>query len=260
MSQKIMVLNPWGADYMDAVAEKVVGPYLHPATDLVCTSLGADASPMPWPVPESRDLVIEKARKAEAAGFDAIVVGCCADPFLADLRQVLTIPVVGLTESFCRTAKSRGKVSILVRGLSDAYRKFIATQDDWKNNWTGRVGSYGLSNDDFSVRRVYVSDHPTPEALVDLTARDPGRLRELTLMAMNDALLTAGLEQANAAAAEDGAKAVFFACAFWSLPIHSLGEGENPFRVSVVNPLVSGVSYAEHLLLSGSGKASQRVR
>jgi len=256
MSQNIMVLNPWGADYMDSIAERVVGPYLHPATDLVCTSLGEGASPMPWPVPESRALVVDKARKSQEAGFDAIVIGCCADPFLADLRRALSIPVVGLTESFCMTAKSRGKVSVMVRGLSDSYRRFIATQDDWKNNWSDRVGSYGLTSHDFSVRRVFVPGHPDPEALVDLTSRDQRRLRDLTLAAMSEALLTTGLEQANAAAEEDGANAVFFACAFWGLPIHSLQESENPFRVPVVNPLVSGVSYAEHLLLSGVNETS----
>ncbi|KWF20564.1 hypothetical protein WT56_29780 [Burkholderia pseudomultivorans] len=250
MSQRIMILNPWGADYMDKAAEDVVAPYLNARTDLVCNSLGSDASPMPWPVQSSLELVVDKARKAQVAGFDAIVIGCCADPFLADVRRAVSIPVVGLTESFCVTAHNRGKVTLMIRGLADAYLPLIPTQNDWKNNWSARALGYGLRPDQFSVRRVFVPGHPDPETLADLTARDQAKLRDLTVAAMNDALHADGLEQTLAAAEADGAKAVYFACAFWGGPIRDLGEKAKAFGISVVNPLVSGVSYAEHLLLS----------
>lgn len=250
---KIMILNPWGVDYMDSLAEEVVAPYVHTRTEIVCTSLGADASPMPWPMAESRDLVVNKVIKAQADGFDAVIIGCCADPFLSDARQAVSIPVVGLTESFCMTARSRGKVALLIRGLSDAYLPLIPTQNSWKSGWSARALGYGLQPDDFTVRRVFVPDHPDPETLVDLTKRDQAQLRNLTVTAMGAALHKDGLEQTLAAAEEDGAKAVFFACAFWSQPIQALNQQAKAFRIPVINPLVSAVSYAEHLVLSKGG-------
>ncbi|MFT3816529.1 MAG: aspartate/glutamate racemase family protein [Rubrivivax sp.] len=252
MPRKIMIINPWGADYMDRAAVDVVSPYVHAHTEVACVSLGAEASPLPWPLPQSAEIAVRKARQAEADGFDAIVVGCCADPFLPQLRQAVTVPVVGLTESFCMTARSRGKVTVMVRGLADSYRRLIVTQDNWKANWTDRVASHGLGRDDFTVRRVFVPQHPDPETLEDLTARDQPRLRQLTIAAMRESLHEQGLEQTRAAAREDGARAVFFACAFWSLPIHELGNtAYETFGTRVVNPLVCGVTYAEQLLVSG---------
>lgn len=247
---KIMVLNPWGADYMDKIAEEVVAPHVHASTEVVCTSLGDQASPLPWPVPSSRDIVLSKARKAQVDGFDAIVIGCCADPFLADVRAAVTIPVVGLTESFCVTARNRGKVTLMIRGLADSYLPHIPTQNDWKNGWGGRALAYGLKPEEFTVRRVFVPEHPDPKTLESLTAHDQARLRDLTISAMRNALHADGLEQTLAAAEEDGSRAVYFACAFWSQPIDELKGKAKSFRIPVVNPLLSGVTYAEHLLLS----------
>lgn len=247
-----MILNPWGFDYMDSVAERVVGPYLHAGTDVVCVNLGKEALPMPWPVPESRKLVVEKAMKAQADGFDAIVIGCCADPFLSDIRQAVSIPVVAVTESVCATARSRGKITIMARRLPDHFRSLIPIQNAWEKGWTDLATGYGLKPSEFSLRRVFVPNHPDPETLVDLTARDQAKLRDLTIAAMGEALHAEGLEQTRAAVKEDGAKAVYFACAFWSSPIAALEEAGNAFGVPVINPLVSAVSYAEHLLLSAS--------
>lgn len=252
MSQKIMILSPWGADYMDSVAEEAVTSSLHERTEVVCTNLGKEASPLPWPMPESRELVVQRARKAQADGFDALVIGCCADPFLADVRAAVSIPVVGLTEAFCATARSRGKVALLIRGLSDAYLPLIPTQNNWKDGWGGRALAYGLKPEEFTVRRVFVPNHPDPETLMYLTSHHQEKLRDLTLSAMEEALHAEGLVQAKAAAEEGGAKAAYFACAFWSKPIHKLNKQAKDLGIAIINPLASAVSYVEHLLLSRS--------
>ena len=250
MSQKILILNPWGAGYMDTVTEEVVAPYLHPDTDVVCTNLGPGASPMPWPVPESRPLAVERAMQAQADGFDAIVIGCCADPFLLDIRKAVSIPVVGVTESVASTARNRGKVAVLTRQLEDAYQRLIPSQAEWELVWSRRLTSYRLQPEEFCLGQVFVPKHPDPDTLLDLTARDPARLRDLTIGAMDEALHSQGLEQARAVAKAAGATAVFFGCAFWSKPIAALGEAAAAFGIPVINPLVSATSYAEHLLLS----------
>lgn len=251
MSNKIMIINPWGVDYMDGLTEEVVAPCLGADTQVVCTSLGSVAAPLPWPTPSGRSPTIETARKAEADGFDAIVIGCAADPFLAETRSAVSIPVVGVTETVCASVKNRGKVAILARRLSDAYLPLIPSQGNW-DFWTDTAKGYGLADGDFCMRRVNVPAHPDPDALERMTREDPLGLRDATVEAMDASLHAEGLAAAEAAVA-DGAQALFFACAFWSKPIASLGSSAAAkFCAPVINPLVSAATYAEHLVASAA--------
>jgi len=179
-------------------------------------------------------------------------VGRSTPAFIISITAVPPlIPVVGVTEAACATARSRGKITIMARRLSDSFRSLIPIQNAWERGWTDLATGYGLKPGEFSLRRVFVPGHPDPETLVDLTNRDQAKLRDLTVAGMSEALHAEGLEQTRAAIKEDGARAVYFACAFWSLPISELEKAGNAFGVPVINPLVSAVSYAEHLLLSG---------
>ena len=249
MSQRILMVSPWGVDYMDAPAERVVAPHLHSDTELVVTNLGDAAPPLPWPCPEGEAVMIETARKAEANRFDAVVIGCAADPFLKETRKAVSIPVVGVTESVCASARNWGKLAVLARRLSDSYLPLIPSQGNW-DFWIGKATGYGLSPDDFVMRGVPVPAHPEPDELTRLTDEDPARLRDLTLEAMGQALHADGLTQAKAAVKDEGARALFFACAFWSESIDQLGATAQEFGAPVINPLVCAVTYAEHLLIS----------
>jgi allantoin racemase len=234
---------------MDAPAERVVAPHLHGDTELVVTNLGEAAPPLPWPRPEGEAAMIETARKAEANGYDAEVIGCAADPFLEQTRQAVGIPVVGVTESVCASARNWGKLAILARRLSDSYLPLIPSQGNW-DFWIGKASGYGLTSDQFVMRGVPVPAHPEPDELVRLTDEDPARLRDLTLEAMGQALHADGLTQAKAAVEEDGAGALFYACAFWSESIDQLGPDAREYGAPVINPLVCAATYAEHLLIS----------
>src|SRR4051812_49277767 len=110
---------------MDRVSEDIVAPFLRGDTDVHAANLGESAPPLPWPDASSAQLAVDVARKAEADGFDAIVIACCADPFLAEVRAAVSVPVVGLTETACISARSRGKLTIVARKLSDDYLPLI---------------------------------------------------------------------------------------------------------------------------------------
>lgn len=251
MPQRILLLNPWGVSYMDDVAEQVVAPTLRSDTELVVANLGDAAPPLPWPAASASDVAVEAVRKAEADGFHAVVIGCCADPFLKETRAAVKIPVVGLTEAVCVGARTRGKLTVMARGLSDDYLPLIPTQGNW-DFWTNKPLSYGLDRDQFSLRRVYVPEHPSPAELERLTVEDPKRLGELTVAAMEASLHEQGLAEARAAVEEDGADVLYFACAFWTKPIAELGEKAEAYGATIVNPLVTGATYAEHLVVASA--------
>jgi Asp/Glu/hydantoin racemase len=253
VSKRILIINPWGVDYMDSVTEEVVAPHLRSDTEIVCASLGEAASPVPWPTPDGRKPTIEIARKAEADGFDAIVIGCCADPFLADTREAVSIPVIGLTESLCAASKSWGKLGLLARLLPDSYLPLIPSQGNW-DFWTNMATGYGLAPDGFTMHRVFVPKHPDPDQLDRMTRTDPIGLRAIMLEAMDESFHKEGLDVAQTAVHKDGADVLFFACAFWSRSIDALDQSAEKFGAPIINPLVSAASYAEHLLTSSTGR------
>lgn len=43
--------------------------------------------------------IIGVCRRAEAQGYDAVILGSFSEPFLGEIRSVLNIPVVGMAES-----------------------------------------------------------------------------------------------------------------------------------------------------------------
>ncbi|SFP25403.1 allantoin racemase [Oscillibacter sp. PC13] len=57
---------------------------------------------------------VERAVRAQAEGYDGIILGCYADPGIDALREMLTIPVSGPFESSCFAAMTLGhRFSIL---------------------------------------------------------------------------------------------------------------------------------------------------
>ncbi len=79
--------------------------------------------------------VCEAAVAAEKAGYDAFALGCFFDPGLQEVRSLVDIPVVSLTESCMLTACSLGKRFALV-SLTEFQQ--MLTQD--------LAAQYGLQN------------------------------------------------------------------------------------------------------------------
>ena len=193
------------------------------------------------------------AKKAEADGFDAIINGCAGDPYLDDLRAAVSIPVVGIAETILRNARSRGKICILDRLMPESYSAIIpSNRPDTFDFWETKTANLGLTPDLYSLRKVRVSTHPDLDSLERMTREGSKDLQDVMFQSFVDSLHDDGLRQAKAAADEDGAKAVFFACNFWSKPIAALGPNASQFGATVINPLGSAATFAEHLVISAA--------
>jgi Asp/Glu/hydantoin racemase len=252
MAHKLMVLNPWGVAYCDDVALDLVASAVRNDVELACVNLGEGAPPVPYPVPEGRAAAVRATLEAEAAGFDAVLIACGGDPFLRDIRRAVSIPVIGLAESAIISAHSRGKLGILRRALPSDPWDSVWRDDEVSRNWHKRMARYGLREDQYSIRRVRVPDHPDLETLERLNREDAHALRDMMFAAFEASLHGDGVEQANAAAAEDGVSAVVFPCNFYGPSIAALGEDAAKFAVPVINPMVCAATYAQHLLDSAT--------
>lgn len=251
MAHQILILNPWGVDYLDDATTEAVAPHVAADTDIRCESLGEDAPPVPWPGHDVAGAMIRKVAQAAGQGTEAVVIGCTADPFVAEVREASPVPVIALTETVCADAKQWGRLGVLSRRLPDAYFALIPTQGNFAS-LERRLSSYAMKAEDYSLRAVDVPAHPDPEALNAMTRADPAGLREVMIEAMTAALLDQGVTQGRGAVAADGVRALYFNCAFWSQSMAALGDSMPDFGVPVLDPVVSGVTYAEHLLASRS--------
>jgi len=109
--------------------------------------------------------VLDNVARAEAEGFDAVLLGNIADPGLRAAREMATIPVVGLCETALFTACQMG----LTVGL-------VVSNDKHHGRVLENVALYGVASRVVAVERMRV------DRLVDLdTAFSPGPVRERIL-------------------------------------------------------------------------------
>ena len=107
---------------------------------------------------------IEFAIEAEANGFDAFIIGSFSEPFLAETRSVLDIPVVSLAEASLLTACSLGEQFALVT-LSPNYARRLRGVVR-RHGLEGRltdVFALGTAHDEGSVDAAFAS----PQALIE---------------------------------------------------------------------------------------------
>jgi len=100
--------------YISISEEKVTGPYLdllnktaqkviRSDTDMVIKSVEPGLTRAfdihPYFLFLNKRSIIERALEAEKEGFDAVVVGCFADPGVMEARATVNIPVIGMGEA-----------------------------------------------------------------------------------------------------------------------------------------------------------------
>lgn len=248
MSQRILVLMPWGTDYMDEPALGVIAPRVRPDTDVEVRNLGEAAPPFPWMHAGLEGAMCQEAKRAQDEGFDGVVIGCSGDPYLETVRAAVDIPVSAPTEAAMHFSRTVGKLAVLARRFPDHYAPRIPSAGTF-DFWHKKAAEHGLTRDDYSVRSVFVPKHPDPDTLEHLTHADTKLLRDLTLDAMTDALRGEGVAQAKAAVDEDGADAVYFACTFWGRGVDEFAADLFP-GIPVFNPLVTGVAFVESAIVS----------
>lgn len=109
--------------------------------------------------------VLENVTRAEAEGYDAVLLGNIADPGLRAAREMVSIPVLGLCESALFTACQMGATIGMVVSNDKHHGKIVEN-----------VLLHGLSNRVVAIERMQV------DRLVDLDAAfGPGEARSRIL-------------------------------------------------------------------------------
>ena len=99
---------------------------------------------------------------AFGSGCDAVYLACFGDPGLLALREVASVPVVGMAEAACREASARGRFAIVTGGTA------------WQPMLSEFVALLGLSDRLAGIRATQATGgeiHRDPDAaLADLIA------------------------------------------------------------------------------------------
>jgi len=113
---RINFINPFGTPVYNGLIAETLLPYARPDTELVVTNTTN--------CPENIDYyynkhiveltVFEQVMRAEADGFDAVIVGCCYDPGVRVARELVDIPVIGPLEATMQMAAYYGHDYVLV--------------------------------------------------------------------------------------------------------------------------------------------------
>lgn len=181
---RIMVINPNTTESMTEHLRSELEPLKGHGTEL--TVVNPEHGPISiesaydeaLAIPPTLDLM----RRAEADGYDAIVLACFSDPGLEAGRELLTIPVVGIEEATLHVAAMLGyRFTILTSRCQRVPTK------------TEHVVMRGLESKLASVRALELS-------VLEMDA-EPERTKARIL------------EVARAAVADDGAEVVILGCA-----------------------------------------------
>ncbi len=208
-------LENWGAVHADSYAEiasdevELVQVDL-PDAPLTSISTMTEAELV---APEVRSAAIE----AEAAGFDAVVVGCLLEPGVAAAREAVRIPVVGTAAACLHMASlAARRFSFLkpgVRGETDGGLAEL-------------VRAYGFESQLASIRSVNVS---SPLAFADSQG--------------TEGLIEMMLTEARLALEEDGAQAIIGYGGY-----EVIRQLRSRLPVPVINPIQANIIVAEALV------------
>ncbi len=168
--------------------------------------------------------VVENAVVAEREGFDAVVLGCWADP-LWETREVLDIPVVGIGEAamlLATTLGSKFAVITVAPGVIPTIEVDLRL--------------YGLESRAIP-RPVRALDPPSDADLLVESVTDPHRR------------LIPNLERVARGCIEDGAEVIVIGCGYYGPILSQHGYNEIPDTgVPVVDCSAAGLKLAEVLV------------
>lgn len=116
MARKIEFINPFGTPAYDAIITETLKAYAGEGTDLAITSLEGCPPNIDYYYNKHlmETVVFERVMQSQAAGYDAVVVGCCYDPGVRVARELVDIPVVGPLEASMQMAAYFGHSYVIV--------------------------------------------------------------------------------------------------------------------------------------------------
>jgi allantoin racemase len=116
MTRRIEFINPFGTPAYDAIITETLTAFAAEGTHVTVSSLEGCPPNIDYYYNKHlmESVVFEKVMQAEAAGFDAAVVGCCYDPGVRVARELVDIPVVGPLEAAMQMAGYFGHSYVIV--------------------------------------------------------------------------------------------------------------------------------------------------
>jgi allantoin racemase len=118
---KVKVIIPITSPVFDAEAVQEFSGYAFPGTEISVTHLDYGPASVECELDEALCVpdFLNKARQAEADGFDAVICSCFGDPGVKPARELLNIPVVGAAEASMHFAASLGQRFSVVTVLAN---------------------------------------------------------------------------------------------------------------------------------------------
>jgi len=107
---KVKIIIPISSPDLDAEAVEEFAGYAFPDTQTSVTHLDYGPASIECELDDAICVpdFLNKAKQAEAEGYDAVISDCFLDPAVKPAREVLSIPVVGAAEASMRFAASLG--------------------------------------------------------------------------------------------------------------------------------------------------------
>jgi len=236
---KILFVNPLNTDvfnnHMQERLQSVVSS--RTSVDVVSLSMPDEAPTLILPdQPFYMGELFKVLWRGQEDGYDALVIGCAADPGLQDARKMLSIPVIAPLEAgLCLASMIAERFSIITPRPS-SLSGFVGLV--WE-----KARQYGLKHRIASVRSDGVAP-PSPEEINRLTQTDPNQAKRAVLNAYEGAISKGVAEQARKAIEDDGAQALFFACTFWTGMLEPI---KKDFNVPLLDAGTTSILAAESI-------------
>lgn len=171
--------------------------------------------------------VLAVARRAERENYDAVIVNCAADPGLYAVREALSIPAIGPSQTAMHLA-SQIAFSFSV----------IAVQHDTKHMFGQLARMYGLDSKLASIRSL--------------------GLTVLQLQEGHDALIQSFAREIEQAVTEDGAHAIVLGCTALVAVLDGIRSvlRDRRIYVPVIDSVAAAVKMAEMMYDLGIGPSA----
>jgi len=213
---RIMVINPNTSISMtDHIREELM-PLKRSDTELTvtCPDKGPETIESAYDEAYATPPTLELVKKANAEGYDAVVLACFSDPGLHAAREISSIPIIGIEESSLHVAAMLGaKFSI----MTPRKTRIAAKQEE--------VHIRGMDYFLASVRSLDLS--------VAETDADPEKTKQRIF------------DVATKAVQEDGAEVIILGCAGMA---GYAPELEKKLKIKIIDPTAVALKIAEAIV------------
>lgn len=243
---RILYITTGRTDLFDSHYHQVLSQAARPGTEVIVRHLEPSSSTAsggritrvgrtyPPTIPLGQGEMFRQLWEAEAAGFDAAIIGCSADPGLEMAKHTLRIPVTAPLEAGLYLASLVSqRVGVLIP----------AGFDEADLLYEDLAHRYGVGRRIAAVRFVDVGYAPD-DKLNALMKVDPALAREAILDSHRQSLYHEALHEAREMIREHKIGAVYFGCTYWTGMLDPLAQA---LGVHVLDPGISALRVAEML-------------